>query len=166
MPKPIEWYGETKWLAEQAVTQSSDNWTILRIDQPFRSDPFPRLDLVHRIAKQLQEGTLPPQFTNHTFGPTFIDDFVKVIEWVVRTGTTGLFHATAGESWTDFEFAKMVQETHHLGGELKPGDVEAYLKTVSRPYQRNTALNTSKLTAVFDGKSSSIREAVGRVKFA
>lgn len=33
---PIEWYGQTKAWAEEAVMSSNTPWTIFRIDQPFR----------------------------------------------------------------------------------------------------------------------------------
>lgn len=160
----IEWYGETKLLAEQRVQAAQTPWTILRIDQPFRSDPFPRADVVRRIVAGLKAGTLYPQFTNHYFGPTFIDDFAKVINWVIRTNATGLFHASSGEQWTDFEFAQLIAQTHNLPTEVKPGDINEYLKTVQRPYQRNTALNCDKLKAAIDFKLTSIKDAIAQVE--
>ena len=54
-PNPIEWYGKTKWLAEEAVKKSTAPTTILRIDQPFRSDQFEKIDTVHLIIKGIQE---------------------------------------------------------------------------------------------------------------
>lgn len=163
-PHAIEWYGQTKLLAEQRIQAAQTPWTILRIDQPFRSDPFPRPDIVHKIAAGIKAGTLYPQFTNHYFGPTFIDDFAKVIEWVVRTSTTGIFHASSGEQWTDFDFASLVNRVHKLGGEIKAGDLIEYLKTVQRPYQKNTALDTSKLTQVIDFTLTPIEVAVAQTQ--
>jgi dTDP-4-dehydrorhamnose reductase len=163
-PHPIEWYGETKWLAEQAVRVAARDWTILRIDQPFRSDPFDRPDVVQRLIKNLRAGTLPPQFANHTFGPTFIDDFAKVIEWVTRTGTTGLFHASSGESWTDLAFAQAVQAALKLPGSIEAGDLDAYLQKSQRPYQRNTAMDVSKLTTQLDFSLTPIADALQQVQ--
>ncbi|MFH2118626.1 MAG: SDR family oxidoreductase [Candidatus Paceibacterota bacterium] len=163
-PKPIEWYGKTKWLAEEVVKKSTTPWTILRIDQPFRSDQFEKVDTVHRIIKGIQEGTLYPQFTNHFFGPTYVNDFAKVLDFVIRTSPTGLFHASSGESWSDFEFAKLINEALKLGGEIKEGDLDAYLAKSKRPYQRNTAMSTEKLDGVLDFKQKTIREALGEVK--
>ncbi len=162
-PHPIEWYGETKSLAEDEVMNGSNKWTILRIDQPFRSDAFPKLDLAHRILAGLKSGALYPQFSDHFIGPTFIDDFVKVIDWVIRTGNTGLFHASSGEKWSDFEFAKTLNHALSLGGEVKEGHLDEYLKTLSRPYQRNTALDCTKLKAVLDFELTPIKEAVKTV---
>lgn len=161
---PIEWYGETKALAEAAVQESDIDWTILRIDMPFRSDAFAKIDFAHRVIKGMLDGKLYPQFTNHYVGPTFIDDFTKVIDFVIRTGNKGLYHASSGESWTDFEFAKAVSEIHNLGFEVKPGDLDAYLATLNRPYQKNTALNCQKLAAILDFTPKTVREAIAAIK--
>jgi len=157
---PIEWYGQTKAWAEDVVQESPIDWTILRIDQPFRSDVFPREDIAHRVISGLKDGSLYPQFTNHYFGPTFIDDFAKVIDWVVRTKTKGLFHASSGEQWSDYDFAQLLNEQLDLKAEVKKGDLDQYLKTLNRPYQRNTALDCTKLEQALDFKMKNIKEAV------
>ncbi len=160
---PIEWYGFTKAEAERLITESEINWTILRIDQPFRSDTQVRPDVVRRIAQGLQEGKLYPQFTNHYFGPTFIDDFAKVVDFVIRTNTTGLFNASSGEKWTDFDFANLIKETLQLPGEVKSGDLDEYLKTLDRPYQKNTAMDVTKLKSVLDFELLSVKNALKTV---
>jgi dTDP-4-dehydrorhamnose reductase len=161
---PIEWYGQTKAWAEEAVQSSDIPWTILRIDMPFRSDAFPRVDYAHRVIKGMVEGKLYPQFNNHYVGPTFIDDFVKVIDFVIRTNTTGLFHASSGEKWTDYDFAKTVNEKLQLGFEVKPGDLNAYLATLDRPYQKNTSLNCNKLQSILDFKQKTVVEAIQAIQ--
>lgn len=135
-PNPIEWYGQTKWEAEQAVMSSDINWTVLRIDQPFRSDTYERPDVVRKIINSLNSNNLPPQFTNQYFGPTFIDDFAKIVDFFTRKNIQGLFHASSGEKWSPFEFASAVKTAHQLTGEINPGDVNDYLKTLNRPYQK------------------------------
>jgi dTDP-4-dehydrorhamnose reductase len=162
-PHPLEWYGQTKAWAEEAVLASTAPWTILRIDQPFRPDPFARPDTAHRIIAGLQTGKLYPQFTNHFFGPTFIPDFARVIDWVIRTEATGVFHASAGEKWSDYDFACLINEQLHLGVEVKQGNLDDYLKTVNRPYQRNTALDCRKLKQVLDFEMRSVQEAVSEI---
>lgn len=161
---PIEWYGYTKAEAEQVVQTSSTNWTILRIDQPFRSDIVERPDIVRRIVTGIKENRLPPQFTNHTFGPTYINDFCKVIEWVIRTNATGLFHASSGEKWTDFDFASEVVKALSLPTTIQKGDLMDYLKTLERPYQHNTAMSSEKLQKVIDFTLTPIRKALTEIE--
>lgn len=155
--RPIEWYGQTKLLAEEVVQKNAADWTILRIDQPFRPDVFPKADIVHRILQGLSAGTLYPQFADHFFGPTYIPDFAKVIDWAIRTKTTGLFHATSGESWTDYAFAQAVAKKAGLDPNVvKSGSLQEYLKTSERPYQKNTALSIAKLAPLLDFKMESV----------
>ncbi len=162
-PNPIEWYGYTKTEAENVVQSNAKDWTILRIDQPFRSDTIKRPDIIRRIVNSIRNNTLMPQFTNHTFGPTYINDLSKVLDWVIRTKATGLFHASSGEKWTDFDFASAVVETLSLPAVITKGDLFEYLKTLERPYQQNTALSSEKLQNALDFSLMSIRDALKEV---
>lgn len=161
---PIEWYGETKMLAEKAIQEAENlKWTILRIDQPFRSDSFDKVDTAHRVIEGIKSGKLYPQFTDHYFGPTFIDDFAKVLDFFIRTEKTGLFNASSGEKWTDYDFAKLINQSLNLGFEVKQGSLAEYLKNTNRPYQKNTALDISKLKNILDFDLSTIKEAVEKI---
>jgi dTDP-4-dehydrorhamnose reductase len=161
---PIEWYGHTKAEAEKLITNSDINWTILRIDQPFRSDPMVRPDVVRRIAMGLKNGDLPPQFSNHYFGPTFIDDFSKVVDFVIRTDSKGIYNASSGEKWTDFDFANLINTTFNLVGTVNKGDINEYLKTIERPYQKNTAMDVTKLKNLMNFELLPIAEAIKSVQ--
>lgn len=163
-PNPIEWYGQTKYEAEQLISQSEISWSILRIDQPFRSDNFSKTDVAHRIINGLATNSLHPVFINHFFGPTFIDDFAKILDYFVSSKNTGLFHATSGERWSDYEFAQTIKEIHQLSGDVKPGNLTEYLKSVNRPYQKNTALSNKKLTKILPFKLKTVQEAIAQIK--
>lgn len=160
-PHPIEWYGQTKLLAEEVVrAQATAGWTVLRIDQPFRPDSFAKLDTAHRVLSQLLAGTLPPPFADHTFGPTYIDDLANVLDWCIQSSPQGIYHATSGEAWTDFTFAQEI--AHHLSytGKILEGSLEAYLLKATRPYQKFTALNTAKLQQESGQSFTSISQAL------
>ncbi len=157
---PIEWYGKTKALAEEIVQNSNINWTILRIDQPFRNDRFDKVDTLHRVLDGMKNGKLYPQFADHHFGPTYINDLAKIIDFIIRQKMTGLYHASSGESWTDFEFAKFINETFNLNFDLQEGSLAKYLETSNRPYQKNTALNIDKLKGSLDFELKNIKIAI------
>lgn len=161
---PIEWYGQTKAEAEMAVNSSDISWTILRIDQPFRPDVFDRPDSVRRIINGLKNDSLYPQFTNHYFGPTFIDDFSKVIDWVIRTKSKGIYNSSSGEKWTDYDFANLINNNFKFEKIVKKGDLNEYLKTLDRPYQRNTALNIDKLKSEIDFELKTVQSAIKLVE--
>lgn len=165
---PIEWYGTTKAMAEEMVMQECDPtaWTVLRIDFPFRKLPSPRPDIVRKNIEGLQKGY--PLFEDHFFGPTYLDDFAKVLDWVVQTAgssdSSGLLHASSGEQWSDFQLAQSLISLHSLPYEAKSGKLAEYLKTTQRPYQKNTAMDISKLRSVLPFKLQSIEEALKTVQ--
>ena len=121
--------------------------TVFRIDQPYRQDEFPKLDILHRVKKGLEEGTLPPMFIDHTFTATKIEEFSQTLKFAVEHELSGVFHATTDPVTTDYEFAMNVKKQFGLSGEVMPGNLAEYLQRTSRPYQKNTALDTSKLKA-------------------
>lgn len=161
---PIEWYGETKALAEEVVQQKCDHWTIFRIDQPFRSDKFEKKsDTTHRIITGIQTKKLYPQFVDHWFSPTIIEDFALAVNWAAENKSQGIFHATSNVKVSDFEYATMVNDALHLDGEIQQGFLENYLKTLNRPYQRNTAMNSSKLQETANLIPTQLSEALERI---
>lgn len=160
-PNPIEWYGQTKWEAEQKIMESGIDWTILRIDFPFRPDSFVKPDIVRKIIDLLKQGK--PLFTDHYFGPTYIDDLAKIIEWVIASNTTGLFHASSGEQWSDFALAQAIIKQHNLPVAAHRSNLIEYLKQTVRPYQKNTALEVTKLQALLPFTITTIGNAISRI---
>lgn len=148
---PIEWYGQTKAWAEELVTDADIKASILRIDQPYRQDEFPKLDILHRVKKGLEEHTLPPMFIDHTFTATRIEEFAETLHFAIQNEINGIYHATTDAVTTDFEFAMNVKRQFGLAGEVKAGSLDEYLKRTNRPYQKNTALDTTKLKKAMKG---------------
>jgi dTDP-4-dehydrorhamnose reductase len=147
-PNPIEWYGQTKLWAEEAVVKAGGKHVILRLAYPYQAKPM-RPDFLETIRQKLTDNTLPPAFTNHSITPTFVDDLVAVFDYSITNQPTGLYHAL-GSSWhTDYEIALLVKELFHLPGDVKEGDVDAYIKTVNRPYQKTMKVSNQKLRRDF-----------------
>ena len=162
---PIEWYGVTKAEAEDVVQNTCDSWTIFRIDQPFRQDLFGRKpDTTHKLAASLKDKTAYPQFTDHYFSPTIIEDFCAVLDWAVEDKPQGIFHAVSGIKVSDSEYAVMINESLQLGADVKQGSLAEYLKTTSRPYQKNTAMSCEKLKNESNMKFTPLHEALERLE--
>jgi dTDP-4-dehydrorhamnose reductase len=162
---PIEWYGQTKAYAEEEVQKNLNNYCILRIDQPFRLDEFKKKDMLAKIILGIENQILYPQFNNHYFGPTFIDDFCQVLDFFINNlDKTGIYNASSGEKWSDYQFANLVNQNLKTNYQIKPGDLKEYLKNSVRPYQENTALNIDKLKSVLNFKLRSIEDVLGEVK--
>jgi len=143
-PHPIEWYGQTKWWAEEKVMENLDDYTILRLAYPYQAFPV-RPDFIQNMADKLRTGTLPPAFTDHTITPTFVDDLSHVFDYFATHKLTGLFHAT-GSSWhTDYEIANLVRDIFQIDSPVPKGSLADYLAKNPRPYQKTMMISNEKL---------------------
>lgn len=145
---PIEWYGQTKAWAEEEVENIGGKFSILRIDRPYRLDEFPKLDLLHKVKKRLEEGSLPPQFADTSWTPTSIEKFTEILQWVCTHTPDGIFHTTTEPEYSDYTFAQWVNEYYGLNGKVEEGSLTEYLKANPRPYHRNTSLDTTKIQEI------------------
>jgi len=145
-PKPIEWYGQTKAMAEAEVQKlDKRNWSIIRTASPFRANFPDKPDLVRKIISGLEKNNLPPMFTDHFMTPTFVDDLCKVFFMFTLKRPKGIWHATGSSHVTDFELAELVKSTFNLKGSIKSGSVEDYLKKSHRPYHKSLIMSNKKL---------------------
>lgn len=145
---PIEWYGQTKLWAEEEVMNAGGKYSILRIDRPYRLDDFPKKDILHKVMEKLQTNTLPPQFTDTSWTPTSIEVFCDWMRQIMNKQPQGIYHATTEPVFSDYTFALWVKDKYQLPGEVKQGSLAGYLKSSNRPYQKNTALDTTKLISI------------------
>ena len=161
---PIEWYGYTKAKAEEVVQASQASWTIFRIDQPFRSDVFSRPDTAHKLAENLKKPGFKP-FKDHWFAPTIIEDLSQVLDWAITHKPSGIFHATCNKKVSDYEYAVGIARALQIDVEITPGSLQEYLEKTQRPYQKNTAMSSSKLMQQATGvKFTLLEEALQKLK--
>lgn len=162
-PNPIEWYGQTKYWAEEEVKNSGGEFCIVRIAFPFRSKYLPKSDLVRKMIDGLKANTLYPLFSDQIITPTFIDDIAVKIEKIVKNKTTGIFHLVGSTSISPFELGKKVAKIFNFNESLvKEGSLSEFIKNnpSSRPYQKNLLLSNKKIERVLGVKMKTIDEAL------
>lgn len=147
VPSPIEWYGETKLMAETLVRELN-NAVILRITYPYQAMPS-RPDFMALLMNKMRDNTLPPPFIDHVITPTFVDDIAKVFAFCIDKRPTGLYHATGSSYLSDFEIAQKVNEEFLLEAEITPGYLAKYLQSTHRPYQMQLKTSNAKLQKEF-----------------
>jgi len=167
IPDPIEWYGETKYLAEEAVKKSGSKNTIVRIAFPFRSKFPAKPDLVRKIIDGLKNNTLYPQFSDQIITPTFIDDIALGIEKIIEKKAEGIFHLTGSSCLSPFELAQKIAEVFGFDqGLVKKGSLKEYMtkNPEVRPYQKTAGLSNQKAEKTLEIKMRTIDEALLEVK--
>lgn len=167
-PNPIEWYGQTKYWAEQEVEKATDNFCILRIAFPYRAKFPPKTDLVRRIIKSLEEKTLYPMFTDQITTSTFIDDIALGIEKILEIKPKGTFHLVASSFQSPYDLAIQIAEVFDFDKNLvKKGSLEEYQKNQPsgvRPWHKFLGLSNEKATKELGIKMSTLREGLEKMK--
>lgn len=162
---PIEWYGETKAMAETVVKDSGVKYSILRLAYPYRANYDLKPDLVKKIRAGLETGKLYPQFSDSIITPTFIDDIARAFDKLIEIMPDGIFHAVGSTSLSPYELAKKVATAYGFDANLvKEGSLTQYLKTDARPFARHVAMSNAKTSQVLGLHFVTIDEGLTELK--
>lgn len=163
-PHPIEWYGQTKLWAEEAVQKSGAKHVICRTAFPFRAKFSQKEDLVRKIISQLKTNSLPPMFTDQIITPTFIDDLCPVLRMFSEKQPGGIYHCVGSTSLSPFELAQKVAAVFGIKADIKPSSFKEFLKTDPRPRQQFLKISNAKLKQDFGYKMETIDDALAALK--
>ena len=163
-PHPIEWYGQTKLLAEDEVTRSSCRGVIVRTAFPFRARFNLKQDLVRKILDQLKTNSLPPMFTDQIITPTFIDDLCQVLKLFIDKKPSGIYHVIGSTSLSPFDLAQKIATVFDIKADIKSISFKEFLAKDPRPRQQYLKISNAKLKQDFGIQMKTIDEALGVLK--
>jgi len=162
---PIEWYGETKAMAETVVKSSGVSYSIARLAYPYRANYDLKPDLIQKIRAGLESGKLYPQFADTIITPTFIDDIAMSFDKLIELKPQGIFHTVGSDSLSPYELAKKVAIAYGFDPSIvKEGSLTEYLKTAARPFARNVAMSNEHTSQVLGLKFATIDEGLAQIK--
>jgi len=167
IPHPLEWYGETKYLAEKEVQGSGCKYCIVRISFPFRAEFSNKPDIIKKIIEGLKNNTLNPLFSDQIITPTFIDDIAYGVEKIIEKQMEGIFHLVGSTPLSPFKLAGKIAESFGFDKTLvKEGSLTEFLKNnpSSRPYQKNLSLSNKKAGEILGITMKTIDEAIAEIK--
>ncbi|MGD9547691.1 MAG: dTDP-4-dehydrorhamnose reductase [Candidatus Krumholzibacteriia bacterium] len=104
---PLSHYGRTKARGEQAVEAMAGPWQIVRTSWLFGDGP---VNFVKTIVRLLDQRPALKVVDDQTGCPTYTEDLASVVEFLVTSGSRGIFHATNAGSCTWYEFARAIAE--------------------------------------------------------
>ncbi|MBI2309606.1 SDR family oxidoreductase [Candidatus Collierbacteria bacterium] len=164
-PNPIEWYGKTKYEAEKIVMGSDINWCIARTAYPFLAEFPGKLDLVRSRIKQMKEGNLPPQFTDHIITPTFVDQLSGALFKLIRSKAVEIYHLTGDTSLSDFDLSVNIAKRFGFDEtKIAKSSLSEFNQSAPRPYQQRMAMSNQKFESQFGDTFSSFPEALATMK--
>lgn len=173
-PKPIEWYGKTKYLAEKEIEKSGCDYLILRIAFPFKAKPSPKnlepqvkLDLVRKIKKRLEEGETLHMFSDQIITPTFIDDIANIVVYSIKVKPQGIYHCTGSSHFSPYQIAAKIAQSFNLDKNLiKKASLKEFIKENPnlRPRQQNLSMSNKKLEKDLGIKMLTFDKALEKIK--
>lgn len=145
-PNPINWYGLTKYEGEKIVLAQKGN-LVVRIAYPYRATNPTKPDFVHSIAQVLQKEETVTLVSDYVFTPTFIDDMVMALKFLIAKNALGIYHIVGSSSLTPYEAATQVADVFGFRKELigKTSGKEYYQYKAPRPEKlkiKNDKLHT------------------------
>lgn len=141
--QPVNYYGETKLLAEDAVMHCNTRWSIVRTAMVYGKPVAGGENLVSWVAKALQNGESLTVFHDQVRTPTYVEDLAEGIMKIIEKKSNGIYHLSGEEVWTLYDMAvatsRYLQLDESLIHKIFEGDIP---QAARRP--KHTCLDSSK----------------------
>lgn len=111
LPDPVNYYGLTKYLAEQSVSKICTNYAIVRIIVVY-GKPYPGQhgNILSLVQQKLFGGEQIKVVNNQWRTPTYVSDVVKGVELLSDFSVNGIYHIGGSECLTIAEIAYKVAD--------------------------------------------------------
>ena len=145
LPDPINWYAKTKYEGEKRVMESGCNYLIVRLAYPYRAKYEAKPDFMRAIKGRLEQRENVKGVTDHIFCPTFIDDFARAIEILIKNNASGIYHAVGSQSLSPYQASLNIAEAFGFDKSLisKTTREEFFKDRAPRPF--NLALANDRI---------------------
>ncbi|HNV28844.1 MAG TPA: SDR family oxidoreductase [Cyclobacteriaceae bacterium] len=135
LPKPVNFYGESKLAGELAVQKSKITWAILRTVLVYGITPdLSRSNIVLWVKKSLENGKTINMVNDQWRTPTLAEDLAMSCYLAASKKVTGIYHISGEEMMTPFDIANQTAEFFKLDKSLiKPADSSSFKQPAMRP---------------------------------
>jgi dTDP-4-dehydrorhamnose reductase len=142
---PVNWYGLTKLEGENAIRETTKDFSIIRIAYPYRAFYPEKKDFVRRILEKIKSKEKIYGVTDHVITPTFIDDIAMALKEVLIHNLSGIYHVVGSQSLTVYDSIELIGKIFGLKPDIIPIEREEYFKGKAfRPFK--LSLKNDKIT--------------------
>ena len=149
---PLNFYGESKLLAEQAVQSSGLAYAVVR--PVFIYGPVwngVRSTFLHWVKNNLQQGKAIKVVSDQLRTPTFVTDICKGIEAIVTLQQQGVFHLAGKDLLSPYNMAVDVASFLHLDAALIENVTsETFIEPVQRAKRSGLSIAKAKQLLQYD----------------
>ena len=162
LKSPINWYGRTKSLGEDYITENNPNSLIIRTNF-FGWGTSYRQSFSDFIINSLSSGKNITLFHDIYYTPILIDVLVINVMNLYLSKAIGIFNVVSSERISKFEFGLMIADIFGLDASLiLKGKIEDRLELVQRP--KDLSLSNLKLVDFLKTSIPSIKDQVLELK--
>jgi dTDP-4-dehydrorhamnose reductase len=158
---PVNYYGETKVLAEDEVRQYPFRWSIVRTVLVYGKTFSGRENIVTNTAIALQQGKALKIFDDQVRTPTYVEDLATGLVAIVQKGATGIYHISGEDIKTPYEVAVETARLLNLDSSLiTPVKAHEFDQPARRPAK--TGFDISKAKRELGYQPLSFKEGLKR----
>ncbi|MDO8269467.1 MAG: SDR family oxidoreductase [Candidatus Levybacteria bacterium] len=133
-PSPVNWYGMSKYLGEKIVDHEKD--LVIRLSFPYGFMSPVKKDFVWKLHDLLQANDEVSLVSDQMITPTFIDDIVNGIQFLLDKEASGLFHLTGSSAHTPMQIGQKIKDAFAFSTAINPMSLATlYEGKAPRPFQ-------------------------------
>lgn len=149
-PNPINWYGQTKYFADQFVLDSGCKSTIARISMPYSPYYEAKLDVARFFLGELRAKNKIKVVIDQKITPTLVDDIAAALTYLAERKVEGVFHVSTTTQTSPFDFAMLIAKAFNLDSSLvETISLDEYNKKKQAPLLKYSWLDPSKFINEF-----------------
>ena len=107
---PVNYYGQTKLLAEAAVKQYPYAWSIVRTVSVYGRSLSGRHNIVTMVAHALEAQNPLQMFNDQIRTPTYVEDLATAIASIIEKEKKGIYHISGDDVLTPYQMALAVAD--------------------------------------------------------
>lgn len=140
----LSWYGITKREGESAILNTLSNAAIIRINNVTRpNNKDLKLDYIGKFLWLYEQKKLYPVFDDQNVTLTYIPMITQMIDRLIKTGLTGIYHAASADTCTPFELASYtIKKLHGHVNVVRKITMDSFLQKNPRRYPKFGGLKT------------------------
>jgi len=144
-PAPVNYYGKTKMLAEQAVNKYKFGWAIVRTVLVY-GEPFSnKKNLLAIIKEKLEKGEEYKVVSDKVRTPTYVEDLAAGIVSIIEKKAEGVFHISGEDVLTPYEMACKTADLLNLDKTLlKKVNADNFTQPAQRPLKTGFIIEKAK----------------------
>lgn len=139
-PTPLNVYGQSKYLGEEAIRELLKKYFIIRISWVFGINGGNFVKTMIKLGRERKELNV---VSDQVGAPTYTYDLSKLVVDMIQSECYGTYHASNEGETSWYEFACEIFKQANIDVKVNPVTSDAFVTKAKRPY--NSRLDKSRL---------------------